>query len=160
MGEMSEFPLHMRAFLRTYRWRRIDPLPWHRLEKPLSECRVAIATSAGLIAPGERPFDSSVLGGDFSFRWISAETPPRTLIETHRSESWDHRGVTADPNVAFPLDRLHEMQAEGVIGEVNHRHPSFMGSLTAPGRLIRRSAPAIAEALVEDQVDVALLVPV
>jgi hypothetical protein len=35
-----------------------------------------------------------------------------------------------------------------------------MGSITAPGRLIRDSAPAMADLLVEDQVDVALLVPV
>jgi hypothetical protein len=35
-----------------------------------------------------------------------------------------------------------------------------MGSITAPGRLIRDTAPEAAEWLVEDEVDVALLVPV
>jgi hypothetical protein len=35
-----------------------------------------------------------------------------------------------------------------------------MGSLTAPGRLIARTAPEIADAFAGDQVDVALLVPV
>ncbi len=40
------------------------------------------------------------------------------------------------------------------------RHLSFMGSVTAPGRLVRDTAPRAAELLVEDRVDVALLVPV
>jgi hypothetical protein len=35
-----------------------------------------------------------------------------------------------------------------------------MGSITAPGRLQRDSAPRAAALLVEDAVDVALLVPV
>ncbi|MEA2325285.1 MAG: D-proline reductase (dithiol) PrdB, partial [Thermoanaerobaculia bacterium] len=66
----------------------------------------------------------------------------------------------ADPNLAFPLDRLHELERDGRIGRVNKRHLSFMGSITAPGRLIRDSAPAAAELLVADGVDIALLVPV
>jgi hypothetical protein len=35
-----------------------------------------------------------------------------------------------------------------------------MGSITAPSRLMRDSAPAAAQLLVDDSVDVALLVPV
>jgi hypothetical protein len=35
-----------------------------------------------------------------------------------------------------------------------------MGSITAPGRLIRDSAPAAAKLLADDRVDVALLIPV
>jgi D-proline reductase (dithiol) PrdB len=46
------------------------------------------------------------------------------------------------------------------VGALNHRHFSFMGSITAPGRLISETAPAVAQLLQEDQVDAALLVPV
>jgi hypothetical protein len=35
-----------------------------------------------------------------------------------------------------------------------------MGSITAPGRLVRDAAPEIARRLVHDGVDIALLVPV
>jgi hypothetical protein len=35
-----------------------------------------------------------------------------------------------------------------------------MGSITAPGRLLKQTAPAAAQLFVEDTVDVALLVPV
>jgi hypothetical protein len=35
-----------------------------------------------------------------------------------------------------------------------------MGSITAPGRLVKRTLPEAADVLVRDQVDVALAVPV
>jgi D-proline reductase (dithiol) PrdB len=73
---------------------------------------------------------------------------------------FDHAGIRRDPNVAFPLDRLRELAAPGEIGEVSPRHLSFMGSITAPGRLASRTAPEAAQLLVDDQVDLALLFPV
>jgi D-proline reductase (dithiol) PrdB len=160
MGDLSEFSFVVRAFLKAYRWRRIDPTPWTPLRKPLAEANVAIVTTAGLVMPDQEPFDDDVKGGDSSFRVILSEAEVASLIDTHRSETFDHSGIRADPNLAFPLDRLHEMQRDGRIGRVNERHLSFMGSITAPGRLIRDSAPAAAELLVKDGVDVALLVPV
>lgn len=62
--------------------------------------------------------------------------------------------------MAFPLDRLRELAATGEIGEVAHCHLSFMGSITAPGRLTSRTAPEAAQLLIEEQVDLALLFPV
>jgi len=160
MGETSEFSLTVRLFLKAYQWRKIDPVPWTPLRKPLSQCRVALVSSAGFVLPNQQPFDESFRGGDPSFREIPADVDPRTLVETHRSESFDHTGLQQDPNVAFPLDRIREMAAQGRIGSVNHRHLSCMGSITAPGRLMRDTAPPAVRLLVEDQVDVALLVPV
>ena len=98
----------------------------------------------------------------------TASTPSATrasatagaLRDTHRSGSYNHDGVQTDPNLGFPLDRLRELAAEGVIGAVNHRHFSMMGSITAPGRLVRESAPAVASALAEDAVDAVLLIPI
>jgi D-proline reductase (dithiol) PrdB len=149
-----------RLFVRTYAWRRIDPVPWTPLAKPLSACRLALVSSAGLVLPGQLPFDDKVRGGDFSWRAIPADADVRTLIDTHRSKAFDHAGMASDPNLVFPLDLARELAASGVVGSVNHRHLSFMGSITAPERLIRGSAPEAAGLFVEDRVDVALLVPV
>ncbi len=160
MAKLSEFSLSIRLFLKTYRWRRIDPVPWSPLEKPLSECCLALVSSAGLVGPDQARFDHSVRGGDPSFREISGNVDISTLIDTHRSESFDHRGIEQDRNVAFPLERLRELVESGRIGSVNHRHLSLMGSITAPGRFIKEQAPQAAEKLVSDGVDVALLVPV
>ncbi len=160
MGELSEFSLPVRLFLRAYRWRRIDPVPWTPLARPLSECRVAVVSSAGFVLPEQPGFDDSVRGGDPSFREIPSDTDASILIDSHRSESFDHAGVQRDPNLALPLDRLRELRARGRIGALARHHLSFMGSITAPGRLLRDTAPEAARGLRESGVDAALLVPV
>jgi D-proline reductase (dithiol) PrdB len=160
MGTISEFSMPVRLFLKAYPWRRIDPVPWAPLTKPLAECRLALVSSAGFVLPGQPPFDDSVRGGDTSFRQIPGDAAVSELIDTHRSESFDHAGLEKDQNLGFPLDRLRELVQQQRLGSLNRRHLSFMGSITAPGRLIKQSAPEAAEWLVEDQVDAALLVPV
>lgn len=160
MGDMNEFSMSVRLFLKAYRWRKIVPVPWTPLKKPLTECRFALLSSAGFVLPGHEPFDESIRGGDASFREIPSEVDVSKLIDTHRSESFDHTGMHGDPNLAFPIERVRELADSGRIGSVNHRHLSFMGSITAPARLIKETAPPAASRLVEDGVDVALLVPV
>lgn len=160
MGELGEFSLPVQLFLRAYRWRRVDPVPWTPLARPLSECRLALVSSAGFVLRERDGFDESVRGGDSSFREIPSDTDVSTLVESHRSESFDHAGVKSDPNLGFPLDRLRELVERGRIGQLAPRHLSFMGSITAPGRLVRDTAPAAARALCDDEVDAALLVPV
>ncbi len=103
----------VRLFLKTYHWRRIDPVPWTPLTKPLSQSRLALVSSAGFVLPGQPPFDESFRGGDPSFREIPADADVRTMVETHRSESFDHTGMGQDPNLAFPLDRVRELAAAG-----------------------------------------------
>lgn len=150
----------MRLFLKGYRWRVIDPVPWTVPRLAVERSRVALVSSGGFTAPGQPPFDASVRGGDWSFRLIDSTTEGRALVTSHRSESFDRSGIEADPNLAMPLDRLREMERAGEIGSLAPRAVSFMGSITAPGRLVRESAPAMAEALLQDAVDLALLVPV
>jgi D-proline reductase (dithiol) PrdB len=160
MGDLGEFPLSLRLFLKAYRWRRIDPLPWTPLAKPLSACSLALVSSAGFVLPSQEPFDPKIRGGDPSFREIPGGVDVTTLVDAHRSESFDHAGIRADPNLAFPIDRVRELAASGRLGAVNRRHLSFMGSITAPTRFARTTVPGAAQQLVDDGVDVALLVPV
>ena len=160
MGEISEFSFSVRLFMRTYKWRRIDPVPWTPLAKPLNECRVAVVSSAGFVLPDQDPFDNKMKGGDPTYRLIPGDADVSTLIDAHRSESFDHTGMEDDANLVFPLDRLRELVERGRIGELAPRHPSVMGSITAPGRMMKQTAPEVASTLVEDEVDVALLVPV
>ena len=160
MGDLSEFPLKYKLFLKAYPWRRIDPMPWAPLKKPIKDSRAAVVSSAGLVQPGQEPFDDSIRGGDYSFREIPADTDVSTLIDTHRSDLYDHSGLRQDPNLAFPLERLGELVRSRRIGSLNQRHLSFMGSITAPGRLIKKTAPPAVRKLVKDDVDIALLVPV
>ena len=160
MGDLNEFSLVTRLFLKSYRWRRIDSVPWAPLRKPLSLCRLALMSSAGFVLPNQQRFDDSIKGGDPSFREIPLGTNTSQLVESHRSQSFNHNGLRKDPNLAFPLDRLKELAASGRVGSLNERHLSFMGSITAPGHFIKETVPAAAQKLAEDRVDVVLLVPV
>lgn len=160
MVRVRDLKLSLRAFMRTYPWRVIDPVPATELARPVADCRVAVVSSAGLVVPGDPPFDHKVRGGDFSYRVIPADVEVQRLEDHHRSDAFDHSGIETDSNMAMPLDRLHEMAAAGQIGSVAPRHISLMGSITIPGRLVKRSLPEIADLLVSDQVDVALMIPV
>lgn len=160
MGDIREFSFPLQLFLKAYPWRRIDPVPWTPLTKPLDQCRIALVSSAGFVLPGQQPFDEGKRGGDPSFREIPSDADVTTLVDTHRSESFDHTAMRKDPNLALPIDRIRELQAAGRIGEVNRRHLSFMGSLTAVGRLVSETARRAGRLLAEDGVDVAILVPV
>ena len=160
MGDLSEFPIKYRLFLKAYPWRRVDPVPWAPLQKPLKDSRLVLVSSAGFVLPGQMPFDESIRGGDYSFREIPSDTDVSTLIDTHRSDLYDHTGLKQDPNLAFPINRMQELEQSGRIGPVNHRHLSFMGSITAPGRLVKKTLPEVIHLLRSDAVDAALLIPV
>ena len=160
MGALEEFSLTVRLYLKVYPWRRIDPVPWTPLRKPLRESRLALVSTAGFTLPEQKRFDDSVRGGDSSFREIPANADVSSLVDCHDSDSFNHTGMRRDPNLAFPIDRVRELASEGRIGCVNARHLSFMGSITAPGRLTKKTAPQAAGQLLEDEVDVALLIPV
>ena len=160
MPELKELSFTLRTFLRAYRWRRFDPTPLARRMKPLAECRVALVSSAGLVPPDAEPFDESIKGGDYSYRLIAAGADVQKLTEYHRSDSFDHAGIDEDKNVGLPLEPLRALAAAGEIGAMAPRHVSLMGSITAPGRLVKRTLPKVAEHLLQDQVDIALLVPV
>ena len=159
MASLTDLSLKNRLFMATYRYRALDPVPFAPLRRPLPAARVAVVTTGGLHSPDQPAFDCSVRGGDASFREIGDGVDLTTLGIAHKSDAFDQTGLRKDRNLGLPLDRLREMAAHGEVGEPNRRHLSFMGSITAPGRLIAASAPRAAELLSLDGVDVALLVP-
>ena len=154
-----DLSLKNRLFLATYRYRALDPIPFATPTRPLPESRVALVTTGAVYAPGQPPFDEGLKGGDVSFREIEAGVDVLKLGIAHKSDAFDQTGFRKDRNLGFPLDRLHEMAARGEIGSLNGRHLSFMGSITAPGRLVCGTAPRVADLLATDGVDVAFLVP-
>jgi D-proline reductase (dithiol) PrdB len=159
VATLSDLSLGNRLFMATYRYRTVDPIPFARPRRPLREARVALVTTGAVFAPGQEEFDVERKGGDSSFRVIPRDADVRSLGIAHKSDAFDQTGFAADRNLGFPLDRLHEMEAEGTIGSLAPRAISFMGSISAPGRLVKESAPEAAALLEEDGVDVALLVP-
>ena len=141
MAKLSDLKLQYRIFMGTYRYRQFDWRPGAVLEKPLSQSRIAAMTTAAFFRPEQAAFDRSIRGGDYSFREIPLETNLDTLQIAHKSDAFDHSGIERDKNLAFPLDRLRELEAEGRIGRVALRHYSFMGSISAPARLVSSHGP-------------------
>jgi D-proline reductase (dithiol) PrdB len=121
---------------------------------PLSQRRVAIVSSAGLVVRGEMPFR----GRDADFRAIPAETAAPELMISHISINFDRTGFQEDRNVVFPIDRLNELAAAGTIGSVADTHYSFMGA-TDPVQM-EPFAREVAGRLKADKVDAVLLSPV
>jgi D-proline reductase (dithiol) PrdB len=159
VATLSGLSLKNRLFMATYRYRTLDPLPFTRPRKPLREARVALVTTGGVYASGQEPFDTTKKGGDVSFRVIPKDTDLTTLGIAHKSDAFDQAGFLADRNLGFPLERLREMETGGAIGSLAPRAISFMGSISAPGRLVKETAPAAAALFEGDGVDIALLVP-
>ena len=130
-----------------------DDTPFTR-PPALRDTTAAIVTSAGLMRPGEQLWPE----GDSGFRVFGRDE--RDLIVGHESTNFDRSGLAADLNVAYPLDRLDEMRAEGVLGAVAPRHLSFTGPIMELSTLRIDTGPAAAKLLIEDRVDVVLLTPV
>jgi D-proline reductase (dithiol) PrdB len=160
VASLDDLKLSYRLFMRAYPYRSVDWRPGAYLAKPLSEAVIAVVTTAAFYLPTQPAFDEGIRGGDWSFREIPVDAELGLLGIAHKSDAFDHRGIEADKNLALPLDRLREMEAAGEIGGVARVHYSFMGSVTAPGRLMSESAPEVARRLQEQQVDAVVLTPV
>ena len=135
--------------------------PWTAMKKPLSECKVALVTTAGIHLRDDNPFrtDPNMPGGDTSFRVIPRSSSPLDIVQSHTSIAFDRTGINRDINVTFPMDRLEEMCEQGKIGSLSANYYSFMGALSDVSSLIDKSGPEVATKLLNDEVDVVLLVP-
>src|SRR5579864_3300868 len=160
MAHIEDLNFKHRVFMKAYRYRRVDWSPGVHLDKSLSKSKFALITTAALHLPEQPAFNHDVRGGDCSFRELPGNVNVGELKIAHRSSAFDQTGAWKDRNLVFPIDRFRELVIQGGVGTLNHRHFSFMGSITAPGRLISETAPAVAQLLQEDQVDAAFLIPV
>ena len=122
--------------------------------KPLSEATVAIVTSASL----HHPDDEDFAPGDTGYRVLSAAR--RDYVMGHWSPNFDTTGYAIDINTVFPIDRLDELAAQGVIGGVASEHLAYAGNQFDLSAVRLDSGPAGARRLREQGVDVVLLTPV
>lgn len=97
-----------------------DVIPWTPLKRPLAEATVAIVTTGGVHPCADNPFDFK---GDASFRAIARTATPAELCITH--ERYERRDAARDLNLVFPLERLLELEAEGIVGRVADTHYGF-----------------------------------
>ena len=135
-----------------YKWAVNTEAPWAPLGKPLKDCRLALLSSGGFYVEGQEPFGES----DVSYRLIPKETRLSDLRIYHHG--YRDADADRDPNCVFPLDRLREFEAAGVIGGLAEAAVSFVMTYS-PRRDLERG-PKIAAELQRMRVDAALCVPV
>ena len=131
-----------------------DAEPWVD-GPPLADRRVALITTAGL----HRLEDDAFTFVDVTYRVIPASMETSALTMTHSSVHFDRSGFREDVNTVFPLDRLRELEADGIIGSVADHHYSLMGAGWPP-EMIGPTTDELARLLRADHVDAICLVPI
>lgn len=153
MARMEDLPSGTREAVAALECPPYAGRPWVA-PVPLSRRRIAILTSAALHPRGTPPFPP----GSKEVRELSAEMPASDILMSHVSINFDRSGFSRDINVAYPIDRLRDLAAEGIVGAVSDVHFSVMGS-TDPSTMDDTVA-AIAARCKQEGVDTILLCPV
>jgi len=137
-------------------------IPFTPLAKPPRDCTIALVSTAGIARTDDQPFDQErerrdPWWGDPSFRVIPLGTTEQQVRIYHLHI--DPRFGEADLDVVLPMRRLTELARDQVVGRPAPRHYSLMGYILDPTVLIEKTAPAIADSMRADGVDVAVMVP-
>ena len=127
---------------------------WQPLVPDLSSARIALLTSTALRTPDQSPF---VPPDDAGYRPIPAEPDATDLVMDHRSPL----GLTPreDPEVVFPRAALKSLAQSGLIASYARTYFSFVGGTRNHQGIEKDLAPALARALKDENVNLALLVP-
>jgi D-proline reductase (dithiol) PrdB len=139
------------GYERDYIWASADSVPFAPLSKPLSECTAAlIGTATPIDAAGGPRLPKHVYS-------LPTAAPPSRLYTDDLS--WDKGATHTDDRESFmPIDRVQQLVERGRLGALARR---FHGVPTeySQRRTIDVDAPEILRRCREDEVDVALLVP-
>ena len=136
-----------------YRWAYHQDSPFTPLKKPLAQSRLALVTTASLIAEESDPEPWSIPSVVYA---ADMNPPPARLYTQHRS--WDKEAThTADLDSFAPIHRLQEAVTSGRIGELS---PRFYGVPTEYSQRKTNDidAPQVLELCREDAVDAVILV--
>ncbi len=137
------------GFDKDYVWAHFEATPFSALCKPLEDCVVTVVTTA--VAHPEIPKPIR-----------KAESIPfsESPAKFDTSElSWDKETThTDDRQSYFPLEVLNKLAGDGMIKSVSKRF-HFVPTQYSQKATSIEDAPLIATACREDEVDIALLVP-
>jgi D-proline reductase (dithiol) PrdB len=127
-------------------------IPYTPRTQELNQAVFALVSTAGVHLREQEPYD---LAGDNSWRVIPGDVRAADLMVTHAH--YNHQHADQDINCVFPIDRLRELAADGVIGGVSDKHLGFMGYTQQLRDLYERAAPEMAREIDRSQADAVLL---
>jgi D-proline reductase (dithiol) PrdB len=137
-------------------------IPWKPLSKPVNEATFALVTSAGISLKSDPPFDmerekTEPTWGDPTYRSIPKETQSPDINVNHLHINSKH--ILADLNVILPLNRMEELSAEGVIGNLAPTAYSFYGFQWENRDFLNTAIAPMSEKMKLEGVDAVLLTP-
>jgi D-proline reductase (dithiol) PrdB len=155
MVRLADLPDYEREHLLAKNMPPLGPPIWTIPNKPVSQMRFALVTTAGLHYRDDPAFELA----DATFRPIDGQEDPDDLVMSHSSVNFDKTGFAEDVNLVFPLGRFRELMEQQVIGSLADVHYSFMGAGLLPSAY-EKSTSQVAGLLKQDKVDAVFLTPV
>lgn len=143
--------------VKTYPWIANTRAPFTPARRALPMLKLALISSAGAYIDGTKPFDVEAADGDLTFREIPKEIEAEDLQFSVRG--YDSTAIHSDLNAQIPLDRLHEAERNGILGELNPVWWSFCGFVPDARQMVEVLAAAMVARIKENEVQAALLIP-
>jgi D-proline reductase (dithiol) PrdB len=143
-----------------YEWARYAHVPFHRLSRPLAECRVTIVTTAAPFQPGKgdqgpgAPYNAAA---KFYTVYSGDTARDHDLRVSHVAIDREHT-TAEDPGTYFPLPELRRAAARGRIGGVAPRFHGLPTNRSHRATLEVDCREVLARCQA-DAADAALLVP-
>ena len=122
--------------------------------RPLSECSVALISSAGLMQRGS----GNIRAGASDYRTIDDTIADSDILMNHVSVNFDRTAFAEDINSVLPRQRLKELKQQRTIAHAATEHYSFMGA-TAPEEM-ESHAHTLAAELKNKGINTVCLLPV
>ena len=124
------------------------------LRKPIEESTIGVLTSCGAQLKDDKPLAET---NDLSYRLLHRDIPLSELKVRHMTPV--RKWALDDLNVAYPRDRLIELEKEGVFKKLAPNAVSVVGSITFYTALLNHMVPRIKEEFDKAEVDLALIFP-
>jgi len=124
------------------------------LRQPVTESTIGVFTSCGAQMKNDKPMAET---NDLSYRLLHRDTAAKELKISHMTPS--RKWALEDLNVAYPRDRLIELESEGVFKKLAPNAVSMVGSITFYTELLNDVVPRIKQEFDRQEVDLVLFVP-
>jgi hypothetical protein len=147
--ERSRLYYEAQGFDKAYRWATFDEVPFSPLRKPLAESRLGIVTTSATYARTSRDPRAVDTG--------PTVPPPERLYADDLS--WDKKAThLEDRESYFPILQLERAVEDGRLGSISSRFYCAPTSYSHRETLTE-DGPEILKLCQQDDVDIALLVP-
>jgi hypothetical protein len=124
------------------------------LRRPIGESKIGLFLSCGVQCASDPMLRETE---DITFRLIDRNVPLGELVMAHRTvvRKW----ADEDLNVAYPIDAMRALEADGTIGALAHTAVSIVGSIERYTEFMDNTLPAIKQIYDSQGVDLVLMVP-